>query len=121
MNNKLTSIPSLDNIEYDSGSFTANNLELKNAFIYSKNADGSIDYTNLNSYATKKHTDILNIPNGVKTLEYKSLRYVNANTINLPNSIKTIKGNTFHQSKATIYNIPSSIKNIENFAFKHYN
>ena len=36
MNNYLTSIPSLDNIEYKGGVFTKNSLTSENAFIYAK-------------------------------------------------------------------------------------
>ncbi len=117
LKNYLTYIPVLDNIKYGSGAFSLNSLEPENAIIYNKNEDGSIDYTSINSYATRKWVDVLNVPSGVKTLQYMSFRFANVGTINLPNSIEIIKRDAFHQAKATIYNIPSSIREIETYVF----
>ena len=117
MSNYLTSIPSLDNIEYKGGAFTRNSLTSENAFIYAKNSNGSIDYTTLNSYATRTYIEKINIPSGIKTLEQQSMRSANTSIINLPDGIETIIKYAFHQSAAKTYNIPSSITTIEKNAF----
>ena len=117
MKNYLTEIPSLDNIKYEGGIFSLNSLKKEDAFIYDKNEDGEIDYTSLNSYATREYTDVLNIPDGIKNLSYQSLRFSNAGTINMPDGIETIGISALHQTKAKIVNIPSSIKEIKAGAF----
>lgn len=117
MNNYLTSIPSLNNIEYGGGAFTANNLELDEAFIYGKNSNGSTDYTTLNSYATKKWVDTIEVPNTVKRLSYYSLRYANSRVITLPEGLEYIPTTSFMQIQSSIINLPSTIKTISEYAF----
>ncbi len=118
MKNYLTSIPPLDNIEYEGGTFTYNNLEPENAFVYAKNSDGSIDYTTLNSYAARTYVEKINVPSGIKTLLKQSMQFANTSTINLPDGIETITDRAFHQSNAKVYNIPSSITTITSLSFK---
>ncbi len=117
MGNYLTSIPSLDNIEYEGGAFSNNNLEPEDAFIYAKNSDGSIDYTTLNSYASKTYVKEINIPSNVKRLLYYSMRFANTSIINLPDGIEKIDPGAFMQTSSIIYNIPNSITTIDATAF----
>ncbi len=117
MGNYLTSVPSLDNIEYGGGAFSNNNLEPEDAFIYAKNSDGSIDYTTLNSYASKTYVKEINIPSNVKRLLYYSMRFANTSIINLPDGIEKIDPGAFMQTSSIIYNIPNSITTIDATAF----
>lgn len=118
MNNYLTEIPPLDNISYGNGAFSFNNLNPSEAFIYSKNEDGSIDYTTLNSYAARKWVDTIEVPSTVKRLAYYSLRYANSRAITLPEGLEYISTAAIMQINSTILNLPSTIKTISETAFR---
>ncbi len=114
--NNLVHIPNLDNLTFlDTGVFWGNSVEGDEAFVYGRNADGTINYTILNSYAGKWR-EVLNIPNTVKILPYYSLRYAKASTINLPEGLKIIRNQALMNTRATV-NIPSTIESIESNAF----
>lgn len=117
MGNYLTSIPSLENLEYGSGAFSFNSVKPSEAFIYAKNSDGSIDYTTLNSYATRKWVDIIEVPNTVKNLLSYSFRYANSRAITLPEGVENISSAAFMQVNSNEINLPSTIKTMGINAF----
>ncbi len=117
LDNYLTSIPSLENIDYGRGAFTLNNINPENAFIYEKNSDGSTDYTTLNSYAARKWVDNLNIPNTVKKIEYYSLRFAQTRVITFQEGVERIEGFALLQTNAEEINLPSTTASINSYAF----
>ena len=116
--NNLTSIPPLDNISYGDGAFSSNNLKPEEAFIYSKNIDGTIDYTTLNSYASKTYIDTLNIPSNIKIIKGFSLRHISAGTITFSEGFEKVSAYSIMQTHVTTINLPSTTKEIDNHAFE---
>lgn len=116
LSNRLTQIPSLDNItKLGGGAFSCNSVSGDDKFVYGK-TDGKTDYTVLNSYAGQLVSE-LDIPSKVKRLSYYSLRYTKANIVNLPEGLEVIDDFAFFQSNSHIVNIPSSIKSISTSVF----
>lgn len=109
--NNLTSIPSLENIEYEAGAFSCNNLTGNDVFVYSKNSDGVIDNTILNSYGGKWAYDIT-VPSSVKTIQRYAFRGTSANVLNL-NNVETIEYKALFQLYIPTINISSSVKSID--------
>ncbi len=108
--NNLTSLPNLDNISYDGGAFSDNNLTGDDVFVYGKNSDGVIDNSILNSYGGCDAGDIT-IPDSVKTIQEYAFRGVSADSINLIR-VETIESIAFFQTNASIINISNTIKEI---------
>lgn len=119
--NELTSIEIPSSVNYiGAGAFTNNKLE-KDTFVYSRNSDGSINYSEINSYAGKERKNVV-IPkevNGVKvdTLGERSFAGCFIENITIPESITAIKNYSLHGNSFTTITLPSNLKEIGNFAF----
>lgn len=120
-NNELISIEIPSSVNYiGAGAFTNNKLE-KDVFVYSRNGDGSINYSEINSYAGKERKNVI-IPteiNGIKidTLGERSFAGCFIENITIPDSIKVIKNYSFHGNSFTSVTLPPNLKEIGNFAF----
>ena len=100
------------------GAFTANLIEGDNAFIYDRNADGSINNTKLNSYANRNNTT-LKIPSNVKTLGSFAIYLIrDMPELNVPNTVETLEERfVYNMPELTTINIGGGVKNIDSKAF----
>ena len=80
------------------GSFRGNNLPPDKAFIYQRNADGSIDYTYLVSYGGADQ-EIFEIPNTVKKVANRVVYQIGAEVIVIPPSVEEIERNAFEKNQ----------------------
>ena len=80
------------------GSFRGNNLPPDKAFIYQRNADGSIDYTYLVSYGGAAQ-EIFEIPNTVKKVANKVVYQIGAEVVVIPPSVEEIERNAFEKDQ----------------------
>ena len=81
------------------GIFSQNNLKGNVTFIYGVNSDGSINYSVLNSYASKDATWTF-IPDTVTVIQAKAYVNVHYEEITIPGRIKKIDGYTFYGSES---------------------
>ena len=117
MNNYLTSLSLPSDLRYMAGAFTYNNFKPEEAFIYSRNDDGSLNYSALNSYASRTFVSNIIIPSTVKTIEYYSLRFARASEVTFPEGFEKIIGYATMQSSIKVINLPSSVSEISTAAF----
>ena len=117
MNNYLTSLSLPNDTMYMAGAFTYNNFKPEEAFIYSRNDDGSLNYSVLNSYASRTFVSNIIIPSTVKTIEYYSLRFARASEVTFPDGFEKIFGYATMQSSIKVINLPSSVSVISVAAF----
>ena len=97
-NNKLSniSIPSsVTSIEVCA--FNNNALPDSQAFIYSRNTDGSEDKTTVVSYGGKNKD--IRIPDGVTTIGYRSFSNNDLISVTIPSSVTLIKWGAFEKNK----------------------
>ena len=80
------------------GSFRGNNLPPDKAFIYQRNADGSIDYTYLVSYGGADQ-EIFEIPNTVKKVANRVVYQIGAEVVVIPPSVEEIERNAFEKDQ----------------------
>lgn len=100
-----------------------NNLvsDVNRRYIYKRNSDGSIDYTNLIGYAGAQRNNIP-IPNGVKIIGNSAFRELSATgTMVIPNSVVSIGNLAFARNNLTyidngdgVYNYPFVYKRNSN-------
>ena len=85
--------------------------------VYARKADGSIDYTNILTYANSG-TDVV-IPAGVKTISPSAFFYTNIKSVVLPEGLETIGSAAFQNCKLKDkVLIPSSVTSIGSNAFR---
>ena len=98
-------------VDNGDGVFTA-------GFVYARKADGSIDYTNILTYANSGTSNV-QIPSGVKTISASAFYYSLIKGVTFPDGLKTIGNNAFEKCKisGTIV-IPESVTSIGSNAFR---
>ena len=115
--NDLTEINIPKSVTYlGGGSFAANAVTGNDAFIYGRNADGSINYTVLNSYAGKDATGTT-IPDTVTVLGIEAYYTVKYLEIDIPSRIKIIPSLCFGDSHATKVTLHDGLEEIRGGAF----
>ena len=80
------------------GSFRGNNLPEDKAFIYQRNADGSIDNTYLISYGGAAR-EIFEIPSTVKKIADRVVYQIGAEVVIIPPSVEEIAKNAFQKDQ----------------------
>ena len=87
-------------------------------FIYARNKDGSIDYTNIIDYASM-YTDNVVIPSGVKKISNSAFRYSEIKNVTLPEGLIEIEKNAFSLCRlGPEIVIPSTVTKIGDSAFE---
>ncbi len=118
--NDLTSLEipsSVTNIE--ASAFNNNYLPDDEAFIYAREADGSVDYTTLVSYAGANRDHVV-VPAGVETI-INAFSFQTINSVSLPDTLKTIGDSAFYNTGLTDIDIPASVTYIEPGSFRGNN
>ena len=141
--NDITKVNIPNTVTYlGSGAFTRNSLTGEDKYIYGINKDGSIDYTTLNSYASKD-TDNIKIPKNVELIENWAFGGMTIKYIEIPSNVKTLGGGAFSMtdlasiklndgleyigdrcfaaSTLTEITIPASVQAIQETAFTNSN
>ena len=116
--NKLTSVAIPNNVTFiGGGAFNDNQLSENQAFIYQRNADGSIDYTTLVSYGGTRRDNIIVLEN-VTTIGEWAFYNNQLTSVEIPNSVTTIGDYAFHSNQLTSVTIPNSVTTIGDSAFR---
>ena len=114
--NKITSVIIPNSvIKIEGGAFNNNQLSDKDAFIYKRNSDGSIDNTTIVSYGGKNKSPI--IPNTVTSIEQNAFYSNQLTSVIIPSSVTSIGHNAFYSNQLTSVIIPSSVTSIGHNAF----
>ena len=137
--NKITSVIIPNSvIKIEGGAFNNNQLSDKDAFIYKRNSDGSIDNTTIVSYGGKNKSPIIPntvttigvnafysnqltsviIPSSVTSIEQNAFYGNNLTSVTIPNSVTSIGSRAFHDNKLTRVTIPNSVTSIGSGAFR---
>ena len=100
------------------GAFNTNLMNDENLFIYNRNADGTINYSYLNSYGNRTKTNII-FKDNIKRLGSHSLYLLdNLAELNIPNTVEEIDNEfIYNNKKLKTVNIGSGIKIIHDNAF----
>ena len=116
--NNLTELEIPGTVTYiGNGAINGNYLPEEKAYIFARNADGSIDDTTLVSYGGG-NSKTVTIPSTVKTIKDGAVvRLSYADTIIIPSSVEVIENNAFH--KGSWYN--DSLTTIVNQTGKSFN
>ena len=116
--NRITKLVIPNTIKYlGNGAFTNNNLTGTDKYVYGRNSDGSIDYTTLNSYASKDTSNI-EIPSTVETIAHWSFGGLTIKYIEVPSTVKTIKDQAFSMSKLSSIKLNEGLIYIDNYCFE---
>ena len=99
--------------------FNNNQLSDKDAFIYKRNSDGSIDNTTIVSYGGKNRHPI--IPNTVKIIGTCAFEDNQLTSVTIPNSVTSIGDWAFRKNQLTSVTIPNSVTSIGTNAFRKDN
>ena len=118
--NQLTSVTIPSSVTYMGASaFNNNQLSDKDAFIYKRNSDGSIDNTTIVSYGVKNRHPI--IPNTVKIIGTCAFEDNQLTSVTIPNSVTSIGDWAFRKNQLTSVTIPNSVTSIGTNAFRKDN
>ena len=118
--NQLTSVTIPSSVTYMGASaFNSNQLSDKDAFIYKRNSDGSIDNTTIVSYGGKNRHPI--IPNTVKIIGDYAFGENQLTSITIPDSVTSIGNGAFENNQLTSVTIPNSVTSIGWSAFRKDN
>ena len=119
-NNNLTHLEIPSSVTYITyGAFNNNQLPDDEAFIYAREADGSVDYTTLVSYAGANRDHVV-VPAGVETI-INAFSFQTINSVSLPDTLKTIGDSAFYNTGLTDIDIPASVTYIEPGSFRGNN
>jgi len=99
-------------------SFNNNQLPDEQAFIYQRNADGSIDYTTLISYGGAKRDNVI-IPDSVTSIANSAFQYTKLASVIIPDSVTVIGEQAFYRCELTNLTISKNIVSIGRMAFTH--
>ena len=114
--NQLTGVDIPNTVTFiGGGAFTDNLFPEEDPFVYGRNPDGSIDFTNLVSYASTA-TEVV-IPDGVKTIASGAFEYIPLSSVVIPNTVTTIGDYAFYYTEITNINLPSNVTLIGEYAF----
>ena len=106
--NKITSVIIPNSvIKIEGGAFNNNQLPDKDAFIYKRNSDGSIDNTTIVSYGGKNKSPI--IPNTVTTIGINAFYSNKLTSVIIPSSVTSIGHNAFYKSSSSNSNLTKII------------
>lgn len=86
-------------------------------FVYARDNNGKIDYTNIIGYAAYG-TDNVIIPEKVKTISNSAFYYSNIKAVTLPEGLIKIGNNAFRNCKLGSLTIPSTVTSIGTDAFR---
>ena len=102
------------------GSYAFNNNQLpdEDAFIYARKSDGSIDTTNIVSYAGAKRENVI-IPEGVTTISHAAFVNCSLTEVTLPSTLQTISSRAFINNNLTHIDIPDSVTSLSGDAFNN--
>ena len=102
------------------GSYAFNNNQLpdEDAFIYARKSDGSIDTTNIVSYAGAKRENVI-IPEGVTTISHAAFFNCSLTEVTLPSTLQTISSRAFINNNLTHIDIPDSVTSLSGDAFNN--
>ena len=118
--NQLTSVTIPSSVTYMGASaFNSNQLSDKDAFIYKRNSDGSIDNTTIVSYGGKNRHPIIH--NTVKIIGDYAFYDNQLQTVTIPNSVTSIGNIAFGENQLTSITIPDSVTSIGWSAFRKDN
>jgi hypothetical protein len=98
------------------GAFNDNQLPNDQAFIYSRNSDGTIDNTSIVSYGGANRTNVI-IPSGVVNIGTNSFSSIVLVSVTIPNTVTYIGDSAFQYNQLTSITIPSSVITIQDLAF----
>ena len=106
--NKITSVIIPNSvIKIEGGAFNNNQLSDKDAFIYKRNSDGSIDNTTIVSYGGKNKSPI--IPNTVTTIGVNAFYSNQLTSVIITSSVTSIGHNAFYKSSSSNSNLTKII------------
>ena len=115
--NRITKLVIPNTIKYlGNGAFTGNNLIGEDKYVYGRNSDGSIDYTTLNSYASRDTSNI-EIPSNIEIISHWSFGGLIIKYIEIPSNVKIIKDEAFSMSKLTFIKLNEGLTYIDNRCF----
>ena len=109
------SIPSTV-VEFGNYTFNGNQLPDDEAFIYKRNADGTIDETTLISYAGANRESVV-IPEQVETITNLAFAACNIKKVIFPDNLKRIDIQSFQGNLLTHLDLPTSLTYIGPAAF----
>ena len=109
------SIPSTV-VEFGNDTFNNNQLPDDEAFIYARNADGTIDETTLISYAGANRESVV-IPEQVETITNLAFYNCSIKEVIFPDNLKSINIQSFQGNLLTHLDLPSSLTYIGPAAF----
>lgn len=115
------SLPEGTYIDLTEGSmFNDNDLSDEDAFIYARNADGTVDYTTLVSYGGSKKENII-VPSTVKILEDRCFRETGITSIVLPEGLREIHYDALTRTEITEIELPSTLLVLDDDVFYETN
>lgn len=112
MDNQLEEViipTSVKNIEIRA--FNNNKLPDDSAFIYQRNADGTINYKNVASYGGARRDNVI-VPTGVEVIERFSMYSNDITSVVLPQGLLRINSWSFWRNSLADLTIPSSVTTI---------
>jgi len=117
LGNQLTTVTIPNSVTLiENAAFNSNQFSDEEAFIYKRNADGSIDYTTIISYAGKKRDNVI-IPNSVTTIADWAFANNQLTNVIIPNSVTSIGVLAFSMNQLTSLTIGTSVETIGDNAF----
>ena len=112
---KVIKVPDLMN-NIESGAFNNNQLPDDQAFIYARNADGTVNKSTIVSYGGSNRQNVT-IPDNVVTIGDSAFYGTSLWNITIPSSVETIGAEAFVWGYLKSITIPASVKSIGNWAF----
>lgn len=118
--NQLTSVMIPSSVtSIGSAAFNVNNLRGKQAFIYSRNPDGSENPSILVSYGGSVWTGRdATIPSSVTIIGKHAFNNIRLKTVEIPDGVITIEEYAFYKNELSSITIPSSVATISESAFR---
>ncbi|MBQ4570413.1 MAG: leucine-rich repeat domain-containing protein, partial [Bacilli bacterium] len=122
-NNCLTKVSLPAGVKVAGGTFAGNDIDDNSAFIYSKNSDGTADYSYIVGYAGNKTSNVM-IPaekNGValKTIGQNAFSSTGlTGHIEIPATVTTIGSDAFAFNKISSLTLHEGLKKIDTGAFR---
>ncbi len=143
-NNCLTKVNLPSGVKVYGGTFAGNDIDDSSAFIYSKNADGTADYSTIVGYAGNKVNNIeipaekngvplkkiganafastgltghIEIPATVTNIGGDAFAFNKIESLTLHEGLKTMETGAFRSNRLTSITIPNSVTSMGNYVF----